>query len=242
MKNILIPEKAIRLLKSDPLQNVNILNFIEENPITDFQQSGNSILIKGISDREWIYISSSSETEFNNLLNEISDINPGFAVVEDWQIPLIQKKFNIKIELSTIKYYLPEEVRTHAAISQKLIPLSVHYADYIYRNSMYKEFTAIEYIQDRLIKGISCGLLEDNKLAAWAITHDDGAIGFLHVLDDYRGKGYAINIMNYMISKVREREKIPFAQIEGHNLKSINLVKKLGFREFKRVHWVSKID
>lgn len=240
MKNILIPDNALELLKNDPIQNANILNFIADNPITDFRREGSSILVKGISDREWIYISSSDENEYAALLTRLPDNDLNFAVVEDWQIPFIQSKAACKIELTTIKYYLPVSIVLPQVNNSNLFPLSIEFAEYIYRNNIYKEFTSIEYIKERLTKGISCGILHDNKLIAWAITHDDGALGFLHVLDQYRGKGFAIEIVNFMVAKVREKNRIPFAQIEEHNTKSISLVKKLGFKDFKRVHWISK--
>lgn len=239
MEKILIPDKIISILKKDPLQNANILNFIEGNTIIDFKLDGNSFFVKGISDREWIYFSCSNEKELLNLLENLPDNNLNFAVIEDWQIPIIQKIFNIEIELTTMKYCLPYNVEMVPAKSLEISPLPVEYAEYIYQNSIYKEFTSIEYIRERLISGISCGISRDKKLIAWAITHDDGAIGFLHVLDEYRGLGYAADVMKFMINRVKAKNSIPFAQIEEHNFPSINLVKKLGFVEYKRVHWIS---
>ena len=72
---------------------------------------------------------------------------------------------------------------------------------------------------------------------AWAMTHDDSAIGFLHVLEAYRRQGFAYELTVYLIHQLRQQGKIPFVHIEETNLKSIHLAMKLGFRKDRRVHW-----
>ena len=48
----------------------------------------------------------------------------------------------------------------------------------------------------------------------------------------------AHDLMLYMIKKVRRDGKIPFAQVEGDNTKSMNLVRKFGFQKDRQVHWL----
>jgi len=86
-------------------------------------------------------------------------------------------------------------------------------------------------------KGISAGLLENNKLVSWAITQDDGAIGFLHTLGECRKKGYGYNVTLSMIDQVRKNNGLPFANVLPSNERSINLLLKLGFKESKKIHW-----
>lgn len=241
MNIIFIPDNIITKLLKDPLQNANILNFIEDNPITEFFSEGDSILIKGISDKEWTYTSSNNETGFSLLINKLTGSSINFAVVEDWQLPIIKRKFDFEIELTTIKYYLPDEVIIPKLQTINFFPLSIDHAEYIYNNSIYKEFLTVEYIKERIKKGISGGIFEDDKLIAWAITHDDGAIGFLHVLEEFRNRGFAKDLTYYIIRKIRENNKIPFVHIEENNVKSTNLTLKLGFKEFKRIHWLHTI-
>ena len=47
-------------LKKDRLSNINLINFIENNHITGIEPIGNSLLVRGISDRNWVYIKCSS--------------------------------------------------------------------------------------------------------------------------------------------------------------------------------------
>ena len=66
---------------------------------------------------------------------------------------------------------------------------------------------------------------------------NDGGLGFLHVIENARGKGYALSIAVSLIEEVRQKEKIPFAYIEKDNFRSINLVTKLGFVKLENRHW-----
>ena len=70
------------------------------------------------------------------------------------------------------------------------------------------------------------------------ITQDDGAIGFLHVLPEYRLRGYARDIIIDLSKKVRKQGKLPFAHIEEKNEKSMKLVVSLGFKKDRVVNWI----
>ena len=77
-----------------------------------------------------------------------------------------------------------------------------------------------------------------DKLIAWGITQDDGAIGFLNVLPEYRRMGYARDVMLDLINKVRYEKKIPFVHIEEENEKCMRLAVSLGFKKNKIVNWI----
>jgi FR47-like protein. len=123
-------------------------------------------------------------------------------------------------------------------VKSHIVDLLIADAPYIFENSKYKEYISIEYIEDRIKNGIGLGIYENEKLVAWAITHDDGAIGFLNVLEDYRRKGYGMDVTVAMIKRLLELGQLPFVHIEEDNVKSMNLALKAGFRKDRRVHWI----
>ena len=61
-------QKVIKRLEKNKFKNVNILNFIENNKNISAEMIGESVLVKGISDREWVYISSSNKDELKIVL------------------------------------------------------------------------------------------------------------------------------------------------------------------------------
>ncbi|MTI69866.1 MAG: GNAT family N-acetyltransferase [Firmicutes bacterium] len=228
-------DKIINKLKEDEMKNINMINFIKDYPIEDMKIIGNSILIKGKSDHSWNYISSSSKEEFKKL-NKYFEGEKYFAVVEDWMVPIILKNKELDWKLSCKKLYFPRENNLPNEY-YKAENLSLKDAEYIYKNSKYKDFTSEDYIKERIKKGNGLGIYKD-RLIAWILSHDDGAIGFINVLDEYRNKGLAMDLTISMIKKLRELNKIPFVHIEEDNIKSMNLAKKVGFIDDRFVHWI----
>ncbi|NBG87077.1 GNAT family N-acetyltransferase [Isachenkonia alkalipeptolytica] len=228
---------ALEILSEDPIRNINLINFIKEYQIDVIHIEGSSVLVKGRSDQAWTYISSKSEAELNVLLKHLKEEDQHFATIEDWMLPFILKDRRLEWKLSCVKFYFPN----NSALPENmvsLLELSTTDAQYIFENSKYQEYTSKEYIIERIQKGIGLGIYKNEKLVAWILTHDDGAMGFLHVLPEYRGKGYARELSIAMIRKLREQGEITFIHIEEDNKESMSLSRKMGFVKERLVHWV----
>ena len=139
--------------------------------------------------------------------------------------------------LNTMRYYLPEDAQVPEN-KFEVIPLSTDHIGFIISQSNYKQFLTPAYVEERISKSISAAIMKKDKLVAWGLTHDDGALGSLHVLDEYRKKGYGKEILISLIHQNRKLDKMSFAQIEEKNLKATNLVERLGFVKDRRVSWV----
>ncbi len=228
---------ALEILNKDRIRNINLINFIKEYRIDVIYIEGASVLVKGKSDQAWTYISSESEAEMNALLKYLNEKDQHFAIIEDWMLPLIVKDRRLEWILSCVKLYFPDQAvlpENRVAVFE----LSTTDAQYIFENSKYQQYTSREYIIERIQKGIGLGIYKNKKLVAWILTHDDGAMGFLHVLPEYRGKGYAYEVTIAAIKRLRAREEIPFVHIEEDNQRSMNLSLKMGFVKDRLIHWI----
>lgn len=234
MKEELI--KLISQLKLDEVSNISTIGFIENNPITEIVEINNSYLIKGTSDVEWTYIVCKNETELKALL-EKSGSNTYFASIEDWMIPIITENKKAEWILTTMRYYLPDGVEI---LENKIevIQVTTDHIGFIISQSNYKQFLTPAYVEERITKSISAAIFKKEKLIAWGLTHDDSALGSLHVLDEYRKKGYGKEILLSLIHQNRKLGKISFAQIEERNIKATKLVEHLGFIKDRRVSWI----
>ena len=135
-----------------------------------------------------------------------------------------------------IQFILPK----HVLLPKPLYPnvsLNIDDALHVYENSDYQDYLSVEYIEDRISRGPSAAIYEKGQLVAWAMTQDDGAIGFLHVLESHRNKGYGYQITLGLSEQLRSQGKKPFAYIKKENTRATKLVRKLGFIEQKQVHW-----
>lgn len=229
-------QDALAVLEKDQINNISLINFVRNYPVISIDIIGDSVFARGESDRPWIYISCRDKVELLLIKNKLNQDDKNFAVIDDWMMPVLTESKKINWDLFMIQYYLPENIHPQPP-GYKSVPLTSRDADIVYSNSEYKDYISIEYILDRINKGISAGLYENNNLVSWAITQDDGAIGFLHTVDNYRRKGYAKNVMLSMIEKLRGKGELPFAFTDVNNTKTGDLLIELGFKENKRIHW-----
>lgn len=228
--------KIIEFLKKDEINNINIINFIENYPISYIERVGDSVVAKGTSDKDWIYISSKSKEELEFIKSKLKHSDKNFAVIEEWMIPILTKGAKIKWKLSTMKLILLNKIHISEP-KNNMTDLTIDDAEFIYKSSDYKDFLSIQYVTERITNGKSSCIRYMGKPIAWGMTQDDGAIGFLHVLLEYRGKRYARDVIMDLIKKIRAENKISFGHIEEENEKSMKLATSLGFKKDKVVSW-----
>ena len=227
---------VIDLLKKDRERNINILNFIETYAHQSYERVGNSVLLRGVSDHLWVFISSNSQAELRQLAARLTKEDIYFAAIEDWMVSLLIGNRKIAWDLNLIQYILPK----HVLLPKPMYPhlaLNIDDALYVCENSDYQDYFSVEYVEDRISRGPSAAIYEKDQLVAWALTQDDGAIGFLHVLESHRKKGYAYQVALGLSEQLRSRGRRPFAYIKKENSRSIKLFRKLGFIEQKQIHW-----
>lgn len=233
------------------IANINIRNFFLNYTAIYANQIGSDSILVGISDKPWVYLDVQSERGLEMLLVELPKTYNNFAVVEPWAETVIHRFYGGQIfdELRCKKLCLSESDFIKSAVEdcwwserEKLVigPLRVEESAYIQANHKYADFTDEPYITDRILKGIHFGVRTlDGQLVAWVLTHDDGAIGFLYVMEAYRGRGIASKLIERVVEEHFKRNMIPFVHIEVENLPSLNLVQKSGFKQVGDVAWFS---
>jgi len=229
----------IKYLKKDLLKNISLIYFQQNNPVMYLKREGNSVVLKGTSDQDWIFISSDQPEELKIILDSFDPTEKYFASIESWMLPFFHSRWEMKWALTANRYYLPDEVTLEPPADIKIRKLKAAEAEYIYRYSEYQTYTSADYLKTRIERGLSAGIEENGQLLAWVLTHDDLAIGTLHVLESARRKGYATVLTNYMISELRKKGIIPFVQIVPDNTASIRLAERSGFRFDREVSWLA---
>lgn len=235
MKNL---DDALNLLKQHEFENQSIINFAESNPVYSAVIRGNSVLVRGISDQNWVYISSRDKHELLILnTQDITSEDKFFAAIEDWMVKHIIENRNVVWDVATVRYTLLDSVEL-PKVTQNVLPLSPTDAEKIHKHSIYKEYITPVFIKDRICRGYSAGIYDNDNLVAWGLTQDDGAVGFLYVDEKYRKLGYGKDIAVSLFQKVRQDGKQPFLYVEESNKISTNMVLRLAFQKEKKVHWL----
>ncbi len=230
--------RLMEILLRDPVRNANLLYFSKRYGLESIFVTGDSVLARGTSDHTWVYLNPGSESEGRILMDSLTPEDRYLVGMDPWLLTALKDRYEIEWVLSCRKLVWPASSRS-VTPSHPVRSLQIGDAVYIYDHSDYKAFTDIPYIEDQICRGVGGGIEgPDGHLAAWALTHDDGAIGFLHVSEPYRKLGYGAALTHWMIQRVQDQGGIPFVHIETTNEKSMNLAMKMGFEPFGEIWWV----
>jgi len=96
---------------------------------------------------------------------------------------------------------------------------------------------SVAYVQWRIAVGPTCAVRRNGKLVAWALTHADGSMAILHVLEEYRGQGMARSITTALAQRIMKRGLMPFLYIVKRNKASICLTESMGFERHGNYCW-----
>lgn len=190
----------------------------------------------GKSDRPWVYMRSNDEKALQRLVRVLPKEYVNFALVEDWMVDILARNYKRTREMVCTRFYLPDDVILPHGDAEVTM-LLVEDAEEIQNSHAYNEYTDLDYVRSQIENGYGAGVRITGKLVAWAITHDDGAIGFMYVKPEYRNKGYAESVTAFIAERLRRDGFAVYVHIEGDNVKSMNLAKKLGFVEDRKVRW-----
>lgn len=100
---------------------------------------------------------------------------------------------------------------------------------------------AAPYVRSRIEAGHAYAVYQDGKPVAWAFLHFEtpevSMLGFLHVLEPYRRRGYARSVSSALVKDILARGKIPALHVKTDNVPSLEMTASLGFHRVKKQVW-----
>jgi ribosomal protein S18 acetylase RimI-like enzyme len=234
----MLPFEDEKLLRMNSISNISMLGFFAKHNPTKILRISNSIMALGKSDENWWYLCCNKPDDFNWFLDQTGKDDRYLATIDDSILDRVKSRFTCRWTLSCLRLYLPNDI----VIPEPTLAISSLYttdAEHIYKNSNYKQYSSVDYIREQIKQGIGSAYRDGETLAGWVITHDDSAIGMLHVLTPYRQKGVAKALVSDLVRKIRETGLMPYTYVEPSNTASMNLIKSLGFTPDRAIHWVN---
>lgn len=219
-------------LRESPVRFAGHIGFFSQRPVEDLFVQGDSVALLGRSDELWVYPVSDDSAELARLFERLvrKEGVRAFALLEEWMLPLLRPLGRATSELTCIRHYYPLDqplpARPDGIITE---PLTLDDVDTVCAESDYRDYISPEYIASAITEGYSAGIRENGRLVAWGATHDDMAIGNLHVLPQSRRRGYAAAIVADLMDALMSEGFVPVMNIEPVNAGSRALADKLGF-------------
>ncbi|KYQ88403.1 hypothetical protein DLAC_11104 [Tieghemostelium lacteum] len=138
------------------------------------------------------------------------------------------------VEMNEAQFQL---LRHNSSSDQNIQPLTIEDAEVVNDHWKYKNSISLQYMRWACNNGISVGYRLDGKLVSWIIFCNDGSIGNLYTLEEYRGRGLAKKIVSKIILNVIDRNMTPYLYIHVDNEASNSLFDSLGFKNDILVKW-----
>lgn len=158
------------------------------------------------------------------------------AIHQREMVPFMEKYFHLKTDMECIQgaytrkeklpvrgLYGPDgrgengfSIRT---LTEEFIPFVAEH---------YSEIGSPEYVTERILHGAVYGAFYEEKIVGFIADHEEGSIGMLYVLPEYRKRHIAMALETYCMNLAVERGEIPYGQVVLGNEASIRLQEKMG--------------
>jgi len=232
---------ATKMLSKDFLLNVDMLECIRRGSSEILFASDEAVLLIDIPSQ--IYMISTQNAEISKTLVDRLPDNINIIVAhEKFSYDLLAKKFSFS-----------ETMICHNTVYTKKTPIQVQnsileiklltqeHKDLIIRNYSKIDIVDTTYIENRLKAQVMFGAFLNNDLCGFIGSHEEGSIGMLEVLSNYRGKGIGAVLQIAATNDALSNKRYPYGQVVETNSASIALQKKLGFVLSKnKVYWLIK--
>lgn len=101
----------------------------------------------------------------------------------------------------------------------------------------------VKHLTERVTEGLMLGAFRDGQGLGFAGLHEEGALGMLEILPEYRRQGIASALVLSLTRRLLERGRVPYCHVYPSNTVSAALHESLGFTAAPRqVVWLCKHD
>jgi ribosomal protein S18 acetylase RimI-like enzyme len=232
----IVPPEAIAFLELQYPRSLHLLGLIRERAVSLVEYVPDGVLVKGKT--SYGLLSTSAEAT-ETLLSRISWNGPvSFSALPSKLAERVVARGTLSWRDHFWLCYLPREVDLpppHTAVAALTPGDALTVQEYW----PYGNESSIHYIRERIQRGITAGIRVGGELVAWGLTHTSGAMGFLHVLENHRRKGYAAEVTYRLVHQIRRRGDTPFVYISVRNEPSLGLAEKLGMVRVEQVEWLA---
>jgi hypothetical protein len=234
------PSNAInQYLNMNKIVNSNILGVIENEPeaeiYVDNEEAPNIVLVR----HEYFnYIYTEDDELLDEMLeNLFKDNFYGFSGVHRPLADKIRRKYSLTWESRCALHYLPEENLDLNLIKNPVKDIDLEDAKTVDEFYTYRYPGSIEKIKKDILNRSTSAVYNKNDIASWVLVHNDNSMGIMYTKEEYRKKGYAVDVTIDLASKIISQGKVPFLQIVKANTMSPGLAAKCNFVNHGYTDW-----
>ncbi|MDS0526624.1 GNAT family N-acetyltransferase [Clostridium sp. SHJSY1] len=232
---------ANKMLYRNFILNVDMIECIRRGNVDILFASLEGVLIQ--DKYSGIYMISAKKLKIAIKMIELIPYETKMVIAhQDFYLQIIKDRINANSNISC--YY---SVWTNKSLIEvpkgviKIQRLTKKNLDIVVNNYSSIDLVEKEYIEERIESGNMLGAFINDNLCGFIGTHEEGSIGILEVLKEYRRKGIGAILQAEATNRALKEGRIPYGEIIDGNEKSLRLQKKLGFEICKdKIYWLMK--
>lgn len=218
-------------LNKNKIINLNLIGFLENVPDAEVYVDNETNPTGVVARKDYF---SSLYTENDDFLKEVLDTlyKDGFYGFRAVYRPIAEKirsRFFVDWESLNALYYLQAKEVDLSLIKNPVRSIDIKDAETINHYYTYKDDTSLERIKDDIENRPSSAIYVDGDIASWVLIHNDNSMGIMYTKEEYRGRGYAVDVTLDLVNKILKSGRTPFLTIVDGNKMSPGLAKKCGF-------------
>lgn len=232
-------ETAVRYLNRSPLLHADMLDNIARGKADILRADEHGVLQKVGT---LLMMSADSKHAAQELLCSLEEAPKSLEVHRDICRDAALKIFGMSVFISCRQAVWSKRVPLSPVRSvAEIRTLDKNYLPFVQQH--YDLMDDPDYISLRLSTGDFLGAFFDGHLAGFIGTHEEGSMGMLEILPQYRRKGIASQLETALANRLLARGRVPFAQIEAKNEASLSLQRKLNFELSKeKIYWLDPVS
>ena len=215
---------ALRFLRRSPIRYADMLSVFAAGEVLLADESGVLLRYPGG------YMMSAENVETAEKMLQLIPATDLVEAHQSFYVDAVCKKFGLyeRMECRQAVYArkmpLPE-VSSPAEIR----PVGKEFLPFVLQHYTHADVNGADYLRSRLQSGDFFAACIDGKPAGFIGTHEEGSIGMLEVLPEYRRQRIAAALSTFQVNRLLAQGRVPYSQIEPGNTASFALHRRLGF-------------
>ncbi|XP_046673133.1 glycine N-acyltransferase-like protein 2 [Homalodisca vitripennis] len=214
-----------RISAEYPNRNINLLYVYTTNPdLTELKKGLMETTIIPWHTHEYMF-----EMTPNSELDVIQEV-------------LTTKNVTCDARTNTLFIYPPEKDLQMNPLPEDVYvdKLDVSHAAEVNRNWPHRHTGSELMLTEHILRNFGIGLFRrsDKKLLSSALSKHTGGLFVMYTEPEFRGKGYAVIVVQHMIQECRKRGRLPFCTVLLNNKASQNMFIKAGFEPYTLAEYI----
>lgn len=229
--------QALAYLEQDPLRHMNLLELLRRESAQLLYAEPDGLLLHDSGSGGYM-LSAGTEEAAGRMLPLIPQGADLLVAHQEWLVPLLRRQLGLQGGFPCHQAaWIDSEPPEFSAFEGVIRPLDQSFTRRV--SEIYNhEYAGEDYIREVISRGM-LGAFVGGELAGFIGTHDEGTLGLLEVLPEYRRRGVAEALYRAMIRRVLARGGYAVGHIVWGNEASMALQRKVGMAISEHLlYWV----